>query len=111
MTMYLTLLLVILILVLQQTIYVESSVTQIQLPNNENRRLNTIQRLRAPLMGRSLLSVTPTNVDDGSFINDVSSNSNASDDELVVLTKRRHGSVPLFGRRWIFGKRRGPLYG
>ncbi|CAF2735229.1 unnamed protein product [Rotaria sp. Silwood2] len=114
MAMYFAVLLFVLILVLQQTIHTDSFLSPIRRTNNnENRRLHTIRRLRAPLMGRSLLPTIQKNDDDDDddFINDVSSTSNMNDDELPVVTKRRHGSVPLFGRRWILGKRRGPLYG
>ncbi|CAF2348222.1 unnamed protein product [Rotaria sp. Silwood2] len=113
MAMYFAVLLFVLILVLQQTIHTDSFLSPIRRTNNnENRRLHTIRRLRAPLMGRSLLpTIQKNDDDDDDFINDVSSTSNMNDDELPVVTKRRHGSVPLFGRRWILGKRRGPLYG
>ena len=61
-------------------------------------------------MGRSLLSVSSSHDGDVGLINDQSDSSNVSDDDLVVLNKRRNGA-PLFGRRWIPKKRRGPLFG
>ena len=90
---------------------VESLVSPIQSPDNEAGRPNVARRLRAPLMGRSLLSVSATNDDDTNLINNESdSHSDSNDDQLVVLNKRRHGA-PLFGRRWMPLKRRGPLFG
>jgi hypothetical protein len=92
---------------------VESLVSPIQSPDNEAGRPNVIRRLRAPLMGRSLLSVPSfNNNDDFNYLNNEASSSSASDDDgdLVFLNKRRNG-VPLFGRRGVFGKRRGPLFG
>jgi len=63
-------------------------------------------------MGRSLLSASPSDDDDDvGFINhELDSSSVSDDDDLIVLNKRRH-NVPLFGRRWIPKKRRGPLFG
>lgn len=73
-------------------------------------RLNTARRLRAPLMGRSILSVS--SLDDQNnlgYFNQESSSSN-DDDGILLYNKRRIG-VPLLGRRWIQKKRRGPLFG
>ena len=65
-------------------------------------------------MGRSLLSVSPSNDDDDNnvdiFTDESGSNSLSDDDELVLLNKRRY-NIPLFGRRYIPTKRRGPLFG
>ncbi len=89
----------------------ESLVSPVQSPDNEAGRPNVARRLRAPLMGRSILSVVPSNDDDVGLINNESDSSSVSDDnDFIVLNKRRHG-VPLFGRRWIPKKRRGPLFG
>ncbi|CAF1234954.1 unnamed protein product [Rotaria sordida] len=111
MPMYLALVLFVLILVLQQTIHVKSFVSPLRRDNHEIRRLHAIRPLRAPLMGRSLSPVISINADDDNFINDISNNSKFIDDELVVLAKRRQGGAPLYGRRWIRNRRRGPLYG
>ncbi len=91
----------------------ESLVSPIQSPDNEAIRPNIARRLRAPLMGRSLLSVPSSNNDDDdviNYLNDELSSSGSDDDHLIFLNKRRYG-VPLFGRRGIHGKRRGPLFG
>ena len=92
-------------------INVEALISPIQSADNEAGRPNIARRLRAPLMGRSLLSVSSPNDDDIDFFNNDSGSSSRSDEhESVVLNKRRPG-VPLFGRRWIPTKRRGPLFG
>lgn len=92
-------------------IRVESLISPIQSADNEAGRPNIARRLRAPLMGRSILSLPSSNDDDAGLINNESDSSSASnDDDLVVLHKRRN-DVPLFGRRWALNKRRGPLFG
>ena len=95
-----------------QIVHVESLISPIQSPDNEAGRPNLARRLRAPLMGRSLLSVPQLNNDDdiNYFNNEASSSSASDDDDIIVLNKRRN-RVPLFGRRGIVGKRRGPLFG
>ncbi|UJR27518.1 hypothetical protein I4U23_008802 [Adineta vaga] len=100
------------LVVLQQTIYVMSLESPSQSPDNDVGRPNVAQRLRAPLMGRSLVSLPNTEHGTINLKNMESNGSNsASDDEqFVVLNKRRYGA-PLFGRRWINTKRRGPLFG
>lgn len=92
-------------------IHVESLISPIQSADNEAGRPSIARRLRAPLMGRSILSLPSSNDDDVGYINNESdSSSGNNDDDLVVLNKRRNG-VPLFGRRWVLKKRRGPLFG
>ena len=74
-------------------------------------RLNTARRLRAPLMGRSVLSASSfDDRDNFGYLNQESSSSN-DDDGILIFNKRRIG-IPLLGRRsWIPKKRRGPLFG
>ena len=87
----------------------ESLISPIQSADNEASRPSVARRLRAPLMGRSLLGISSSN-DDAGYLNNESSSSGSNDDDLVLLHKRRPGA-PLFGRRWISNKRRGPLFG
>jgi hypothetical protein len=90
---------------------VESLVSPIKNDEIESGRPIAARRLRAPLMGRSLLSVSAADDDDVDLKNNESDRHSDSDEnKLVVLNKRRHGA-PLFGRRWIPLKRRGPLFG
>jgi hypothetical protein len=91
--------------------HAESLISPIQSADNEAGRPHVARRLRAPLMGRSLLSVSSPD-DEDDILNSESGSSSLSDDdnEYLVLNKRRHG-VPLFGRRWVPTKRRGPLFG
>ena len=73
-------------------------------------RLHPARRLRAPLMGRSLLS--PSSFDEHENFGDLNQESSSSndDDGLLIFNKRRLGK-PLLGRRWVSKKRRGPLFG
>jgi len=90
---------------------VELLVSPIQSTDNEAGRPNVARRLRAPLMGRSLLSVSPSKNDDVGLINNESDSSSVNDDVDIVILKKRRPGVPLFGRRWLSKKRRGPLFG
>ena len=73
-------------------------------------RLNAGRRLRAPLMGRSILAVSSFDDQDNlGYLNQESSSSN-DDDGILLYNKRRIGA-PLLGRRWISKKRRVPLFG
>jgi hypothetical protein len=89
---------------------VESLISPILSADNAAGRPYIARRLRAPLMGRSLLSIIPSDDNVGLINHESDSSSVSDDDNLVVLNKRRYG-VPLFGRRWIPTKRRGPLFG
>ena len=70
-------------------------------------RANVVRRLRAPILGRALLSIT-SEIDEFDS-EDHESNGNSHSDEDRV--NKRRPNVPLFGRRWIPVKRRGPLFG
>ncbi|CAF0900424.1 unnamed protein product [Adineta steineri] len=97
--------------VLQQIIHVESLGSPFQHSDNQIGRSNSARRLRAPLMGRSILSVSETNDDNNHHSNNEWYRQNHNDGEnSVVLKKRRYGA-PLFGRRWAPATRRGPLLG
>ena len=85
-------------------------ISPIQSADNEANRPHVARRLRAPMMGRSLLSVMSGNGDTDMTNNESSGSTNSDEDQMFYLNKRRQG-VPLFGRRWIPTKRRGPLFG
>jgi hypothetical protein len=92
---------------------VELLISPIQSPDNEAGRPHLARRLRAPLMGRSLLSIPSFNNDDGTnyLTNEASSSSGSDDDDDIILLNKRRNRVPLFGRRGTLEKRRGPLFG
>ncbi|CAF0785715.1 unnamed protein product [Adineta ricciae] len=92
------------------TMNVTSMPTIIGNTDHDGHRSIIAQRLRAPLMGRSISPVTiiTTTVHDDA--NRVDSNGDNSDEELF-LGKRRHSFAILGRRRWVTSKKRGPLFG
>lgn len=67
------------------------------------RRFPVARRLRAPLMGRSIVIESD---------NDIDITANHSDsNEIQHLDKRRYGLTLLGRRKWMSLKRKGPLFG
>ncbi|CAF0804530.1 unnamed protein product [Adineta ricciae] len=97
--------------VLQQFIHVESLVSPINSPDNDAGRPYFARRLRAPLMGRAPTLLTIDEISNQKYTESASSSSSASNDEQPVQLEKRRPGAPLFGRRWINTKRRGPLFG
>ena len=73
-------------------------------------RANIARRLRAPLLGRALLSIS-SEFDTFESDDRESHPESQSNEERLVLLHKRRPNVPLFGRRGSPVKRRGPLFG
>ena len=78
--------------------------------DHDGHRSIITQRLRAPLMGRSISPVTIITTTVNDDVNRVDSKGDNSDEELF-LGKRRHSFAILGRRRWVTSKKRGPLFG
>ncbi|CAF3290250.1 unnamed protein product [Rotaria socialis] len=109
MDMHHALVLFLLTLALQQATHVQSFITYAERMSNETLQINPPRHHQIPLTDQSFVLVAPAKTDEINFTDDESDNSHHIG-KIVTLYKRRNG-VPLFGRRWIPGKRRVPLYG
>ncbi|CAF1563619.1 unnamed protein product [Rotaria sp. Silwood1] len=94
----------------KQTLSVSSFVSFLPNSDIETAKPHAARRLRAPLMGRSIMSIL--NDDDFDLskndTNDIYSN---DENELMKLNKQRLLLALLNRPRWIDSKRRGPLFG
>jgi hypothetical protein len=68
---------------------------------------NAVQRLNLASASHNLLPIISNPVQADS----IASDSSGSDEEAWLSTSKRRAGMPLYGRRWIPSKRRGPLFG
>ena len=90
--------------------FVPCLASPVEMFDRDDGRANIARRLRAPLFGRALLSISS---DFDAFDTDdhPAESHSQSDEDRVALMNKRRPNVPLFGRRGSVVKRRGPLFG
>ncbi|CAF1124726.1 unnamed protein product [Rotaria sordida] len=107
---FITLFCVLCLLVLQPTISVTSFAPFLQSPDIETPKLHVARRLRAPLMGRSI--ITPLNDDTFELIKNDTNDMNSSDEYDIMKPNKQSLLLALLKRqRRINSKRKGPLFG